>query len=713
MSLTITKISNLFNIISQEIAEINNYHFGFRSDVNRNVKNNFDIKQSTGKLYPAVHFAVPTTVGLVDPDNNTKTFACRLYFDDLLNYNNDSTAKTDSLLEQYAALIELAERFINEIDNIGQNYLGNDLYVVEFAENTALNIQLDVFQHRAHRDRIVSVFVDFNIQIKGECAALAAIDPTTRFDFPPLNDDYEKRGTFAVTGWDTLLDDVIDNDAQAEFIGGLGGTFRSYQFLKNSKSEVLTEGTVTIRATARYKYKTTLPVEDLGTFTGEFGDLLSDAAKWITAEAIYNYFGLSNPIAHSGLVTLDKQQLQDDRSRINFDAQEVVLEIGYQKDNIVTTNTNNKLTIPTRETEGNLNFIFYLLQTSDRRVLWTEFFTESSSLSGLVQWGLDRFFTKRFTNLNSVIKFATYAVLDEGTAPFPTLYIAGQVTTSTTERQVFEIPITGLDSNDNYTFGTPLPTTIMLTGATSAFLPFAALEERINGKPVFIATRTPGTALTLKYWTGTVWQDVRLGGGFLENILRHSGDFKVSGNKVYCSYISSNGRVGVMILQHPTNPLDTANWSVFVMNETTGVVIPTAGNGDTALMNTPYHIALDTVNTVNGEPRIYISSLAYDCVYLATANVVEPTLKSHWNITIPIGSVTASGNNDGQGNAATFTNIRGIIIDQVNNLLILGQGAGGHNLRFGNSNPNDAAYLTFSGGKGDFGVSSTTDFEEK
>ena len=56
---TQTQISNVFNLMVQLDPRLKYYHFGWRSDILRNIDNNFDPGVSKGREFPALHWAVP------------------------------------------------------------------------------------------------------------------------------------------------------------------------------------------------------------------------------------------------------------------------------------------------------------------------------------------------------------------------------------------------------------------------------------------------------------------------------------------------------------------------------------------------------------------------------------------------------------------------------------------------------------------------------
>jgi len=121
-----TQISNLFNLMCQFDTRIKGYHYGWRSDINKNIQNNFDPLYETGRQYPAVQFDVPDYANyteIADYQGNQETLQITLYFDNLQNIENDGTAKVLNLVEQWDELKIIAEDFISNF-----SFLWTDKY---------------------------------------------------------------------------------------------------------------------------------------------------------------------------------------------------------------------------------------------------------------------------------------------------------------------------------------------------------------------------------------------------------------------------------------------------------------------------------------------------------------------------------------------------------------------------------------------------------
>lgn len=135
--MTITQLSNLFNLIVQNDAAYNYYHYGWPSDMNLNIQNNSDPNAETGRLFPYVLF-MPPTVQSRAMDNNVNsifdTYTCELLITDTYAYNQGLlTYKNDTTVEIEHKLQVLAKKFIQYLLDYSDVALFNvSDYNVEF-----------------------------------------------------------------------------------------------------------------------------------------------------------------------------------------------------------------------------------------------------------------------------------------------------------------------------------------------------------------------------------------------------------------------------------------------------------------------------------------------------------------------------------------------------------------------------------------------------
>lgn len=160
--MNIVSLSNLFNVLSNSHTEIKHYHFGWRSDINKNIANNFDASNSTGKMYPAVQFNVPDSISSkIETFTNSDSLEVVLFFDDLQDYNNTGSANTNTLLSQWANLHRIAKEFIYNV----QSKLDSD-YLGAYIDSDTFRFELD---SNSHNDRLVTVKASFNVAFDSDC----------------------------------------------------------------------------------------------------------------------------------------------------------------------------------------------------------------------------------------------------------------------------------------------------------------------------------------------------------------------------------------------------------------------------------------------------------------------------------------------------------------------------------------------------------------
>lgn len=158
-------LSNLFNTITQSIPKLKSYHFGIESDINRNIANNYDPLQQCGKQFPHVHF-IPPFQNEYDVKTGDNIINVNLYFYDLQHYNNDSTRKTATLLEQWQSLLNVAFVFLSNVKN-SQVQHGFSIL------NHKINWDLG---QNVHNDRLIVVELNFRVVIKTPCDKVVVDD---------------------------------------------------------------------------------------------------------------------------------------------------------------------------------------------------------------------------------------------------------------------------------------------------------------------------------------------------------------------------------------------------------------------------------------------------------------------------------------------------------------------------------------------------------
>ncbi len=123
--MTITKLDNIFNVLCQNMPDINFYHFGFANEINEEgLINNFNppstvpnARESHG--FPAVYFTPPSGTMQAGFKNQTReSFVISLYFIDLQGRTNKGIETGQNKSEQWTELQLIANRFFNALGEL-------------------------------------------------------------------------------------------------------------------------------------------------------------------------------------------------------------------------------------------------------------------------------------------------------------------------------------------------------------------------------------------------------------------------------------------------------------------------------------------------------------------------------------------------------------------------------------------------------------------
>jgi hypothetical protein len=155
--MTITQLSNLFNLIVQNDADYKFYHYGFPSDMNINISNNFDPTSDTGRLYPYVLLLPPTLQSRAMESSTSAifdTYSVEFLITDTYAYDQGLlTYKIDTTIEVEQSLQVLAKKMIQYLldysavsfppFNVGDYRIEFDPY--RFTNDTrSIRVQLDL-----------------------------------------------------------------------------------------------------------------------------------------------------------------------------------------------------------------------------------------------------------------------------------------------------------------------------------------------------------------------------------------------------------------------------------------------------------------------------------------------------------------------------------------------------------------------------------------
>lgn len=179
--MNIVQISNLFNqvclgINAQTAGRIGFYHYGWYSDINANISNNWTGDNALGRLYPAVQFMYPTASIEVKEKSVKGNLRCRLVISRPQYYENNGSYINQSIIEAQAELEALAINIISEFNRLGR------IPTNGMATGIQNPITIDYLSD-AHNENLVLVDVAFNLWYVWEC-------PTNTVDIPSLPAPY-------------------------------------------------------------------------------------------------------------------------------------------------------------------------------------------------------------------------------------------------------------------------------------------------------------------------------------------------------------------------------------------------------------------------------------------------------------------------------------------------------------------------------------------
>lgn len=191
--MNIVQISNLFNqvclgINAQTAGRIGFYHYGWYSDINANISNNWTGDNALGRLYPAVQFMYPTATIEVKEKSVKGSLRCRLVVSRPQYYENDGSYINQSIIEAQAELEALAINIISEYNRLGR------IPTNGMATGIQNPITIDYLSD-AHNENLVLVDVGFNLWYVWECPT-DVVDisglPAPFDTLPPATTDLEK-----------------------------------------------------------------------------------------------------------------------------------------------------------------------------------------------------------------------------------------------------------------------------------------------------------------------------------------------------------------------------------------------------------------------------------------------------------------------------------------------------------------------------------------
>lgn len=191
--MNIVQISNLFNqvclgINAQTAGRVGFYHYGWYSDINANISNNWTGDNAIGRLYPAVQFMYPTASIEVKEKSVKGSLRCRLVVSRPQYYENDGSYINQSIIEAQAELEALAINIISEFNRLGR--------IPTNGMSTGIQNPITIdYLSDAHNENLVLVDVGFNLWYVWECPTDVVDIPALAApfnDLPPAVTDLEK-----------------------------------------------------------------------------------------------------------------------------------------------------------------------------------------------------------------------------------------------------------------------------------------------------------------------------------------------------------------------------------------------------------------------------------------------------------------------------------------------------------------------------------------
>jgi hypothetical protein len=283
--MNIVQISNLFNVVciginAQTAGRVGFYHYGWYSDINANISNNWTGDNSLGRLYPAVQLMYPTASIEVKEKSVKGSLRCRMVVSRPQYYENDGSYINQSIIEAQAELEALAINIISEFNRLGR-------IPTNGMSTGILNpITIDYLSD-AHNENLVLVDVGFNLWYVWECPTdvvdIAGL-PAPFNILPPLGVDLEKEQPSAPAN---IQPPIIDGKA---LVGAL---------LKVIDSGIWI-GTMPITFTYQWKRNGT---NIIGETNSIYTTVLADLGQTITCEVTAtNIVGSVSQISNSILI---------------------------------------------------------------------------------------------------------------------------------------------------------------------------------------------------------------------------------------------------------------------------------------------------------------------------------------------------------------------------------------------------------------------------
>ena len=277
----ITQLSNLFNLIVQNDPDYRFYHYGFPSDMNINISNNYDPLSDTGRLFPYV-LLLPPILNSRAMESNTAaifdTYQVEFLITDTYAYEQGVlTYKIDTTIELEQTLQILAKKLIQYL--LDYSAISNPPFNVG-----DYRIEFDPYRFTADTR---SIRVTLDLVVPAICD-----DQSLDISFLPVD-----------------LEDIATADEENQQTNAVGPVNTSPPIItgKNDVGELFTvnDGTWTGDSPITYSYQwkrngTNIIGETNSTYT----TVLADSGQTITCEVTAtNIVGSTSVISNSAIIT--------------------------------------------------------------------------------------------------------------------------------------------------------------------------------------------------------------------------------------------------------------------------------------------------------------------------------------------------------------------------------------------------------------------------
>jgi hypothetical protein len=191
--MNILQVVNLFNQICLGINasspdRIGFFHYGWYSDINANIQNNWTGANEIGRKYPAVQLMYPISTVEIKEKSVKGSVKCRMIVSKQQYYGNDSQYVNETILEAQSDLEALAVTILSEYNRISR--------LPQYHMQTGIQNPITIdYLSDAHNENLVLLDIQFSIWYVWECPTISSdiLSLAAPFNLlPPATTDLEK-----------------------------------------------------------------------------------------------------------------------------------------------------------------------------------------------------------------------------------------------------------------------------------------------------------------------------------------------------------------------------------------------------------------------------------------------------------------------------------------------------------------------------------------